>query len=74
MFTSGHRRMPGRSVHKTVNERSVRVLKNLLNPAGHGGRLSPVVIFHRNYENVFNFPGILVPTVVVSLRARVPTA
>jgi hypothetical protein len=59
----------GGSVHETVNERSVRVLKNLLNSARDGRRLSPVVILHRDYENPLDFPGI-----PVFLGACTPTA
>jgi hypothetical protein len=42
-------------VHKAIDERGVWVLKDLLNPAGDAGRLSPVVIFQCDYENVFDF-------------------
>jgi hypothetical protein len=44
-----------RPVHKTIDERGVWVLKDLLNPAGDAGGLSPVVIFQCDYENVFDF-------------------
>jgi hypothetical protein len=46
---------PG-SIHKTVNERRVGVLKDGLNPSWDGGRLSPVVILEGDYEYVFDFP------------------
>src|SRR4029077_16411611 len=48
-----------RAVHKTVNERSVRILKNLLNSPRDARRLCPVVILHRDYEYVFDSPVIL---------------
>jgi hypothetical protein len=61
-----------RSVHKAVNERSVRVLKNLLDSAWNGCRLSPIVILHRDYEYVFDFPVVSVTPVI--LRSYAPTA
>jgi hypothetical protein len=58
----------GRSVYETVNKRSVRVLKDGLNPPRDGRRLSPIVILHRDDENVFDFPVIpVVPMIPVIL-------
>ena len=40
------------SVHETVDKRRVRIQINLLDAAGElVGGLSPVMIFHRDYEN-----------------------
>ena len=47
------------SVDQAVDEGRVGVLIDGLNAAGDGGRLSPVVVFEGNDENVFDFPVIL---------------
>ena len=47
----------GGSVHKTVDEWRVRVLKKLLVLPGNGGRLSPIVILHRDHENGLDLLG-----------------
>ena len=42
----------GGSVDQAVDERRVGILKDLLDRAGKLiGRLSPVVVFHRDHEN-----------------------
>ena len=49
-----HRRRA--SVYQAVNKWRIRVLVNLLNTAGKLiGRLRPVVIFHSDHENGFDF-------------------
>src|SRR5579863_3212777 len=46
------------SVHQTVDERGVGILINLLDSAVElVGRLSPVVILHRDYEDRLNIFG-----------------
>src|SRR5262245_13585305 len=48
----------GRSVHKTVDERRIRILINLLDPASElVGWLRPVVILHSDDEYGFDFLG-----------------
>jgi len=47
------------AVNKTVDKRGVRILINLLNCAGElVGRLSPVVVLHRDHKHGLNFLGL----------------
>src|SRR4029077_1036177 len=47
--------LDGGSIHESVDEGCVRILINLLNAAGELiRRLSPVMVFHRDYKNGFD--------------------
>jgi hypothetical protein len=47
----------GGGVYQTVDERRIGIVEDLTGSAGIGGRLGPVVIFHRDDEDRFDGVG-----------------